>query len=175
LIKNKLFNAYLLLKLKLNIHNTIFKLGFSLLATIQLCFLFKPELQAQANLPKPNQIIKGFGYSDKGDSVEFIFGQQKKIIVMGVEVLLEKRINEINQVNVAGDFNGWNPDVAKFQMKKVNGNLFALTVSKSAIGEKGEQRQFKFVLNHKYWVEPPQEAQNKFTGKDGNTNLTLKL
>jgi hypothetical protein len=124
---------------------------------------------------KSDQNIAGFGYAEKGDSVEFIFGQQKKMIVSGVEVILEKRMNEINQVNVAGDFNAWNPDVAKFQMKKVDGTLFTLTVNKSAIGKKGELRQFKFVLNHKYWVEPPSEAQNKFTGKDGYTNLTLRL
>jgi len=167
--------VYLLLKFKLSILYTILKPGILLLATIQLCFLFKPELKAQSNASKPNQIITGFGYSDKGDSVEFIFGQQKKMIVSGVEVILEKRINEINQVNVADDFNGWNPDVAKFQMKKVDGTSFTLTVNKSAIGKKGELRQFKFVLNHKYWVEPPTEAQNKFTGKDGYTNLTLKL
>ncbi|HXB30975.1 MAG TPA: hypothetical protein VNW49_14200 [Puia sp.] len=126
-------------------------------------------------MSKSDQNIAGFGYAEKGDSVEFIFGQQKKMIVSGVEVILEKRMNEINQVNVAGDFNAWNPDVAKFQMKKVDGTLFTLTVNKSAIGKKGELRQFKFVLNHKYWVEPPSEAQNKFTGKDGYTNLTLRL
>ena len=160
---------------KLSTLNSFFNRSIFLLVAIQLCLLFKPELKAQSNVSKPNPIMNGFGYSDKGDSVEFIFGQQKKIIVGGVEVILEKRMNEINQVNVAGDFNGWNPDVAKFQMKKADGILFTLTVSKSAIGKKGELRQFKFVLNHKYWVEPPIEAQNKFTGKDGNTNLTLRL
>ncbi len=159
----------------MSIHNTIFSRSIFLLATIQLCFLFKYELQAQATVSKSDQNIAGFGYAEKGDSVEFIFGQQKKMIVSGVEVILEKRMNEINQVNVAGDFNAWNPDVAKFQMKKVDGTLFTLTVNKSAIGKKGELRQFKFVLNHKYWVEPPSEAQNKFTGKDGYTNLTLRL
>ena len=169
-----MFYTYLLSKIKLTIHNTIINRSFFLFATIQLFFLFKSELRAQANQSKPNQIITGFGYSDKGDSVEFIFGQQKKITVGGIEVILEKRINESNQVNVAGDFNGWNPDVAKFLMKKVDGTLFTLTVNKSAIGKKGEQRQFKFVLNHKFWVESPSEAQNKFTGKDGYTNLTLR-
>lgn len=173
-----MFNAYLLLKSTLIFHNTLFnkrKLGNFLLATIQLCFLFKTDLQAQAIGSKPNQIITGFGYLDKGDSVEFVFGQQKNITVSGVVVLLEKRINDIDQVNVAGDFNGWSPDAAKYQMKKVDGKLFKITVCKTEIGKKGELRQFKFVLNHKYWVEPPEEAQNKFTGKDGYTNLTLRL
>jgi hypothetical protein len=173
-----MINPYLLLKSSLTIRNTLFgnkKLPFQLLLIIQLCFLFNSNLVAQSNVSKSTTITTGFGYSDKGDSIEFIFGRQKNIIVGGVEVILEKRINEINQVNVAGDFNGWNPDVAKFEMKKAGGTLFTLTVNKSAIGKKGELRQFKFVLNHKYWVEPPSEAQNKFTGKDGYTNLTLRL
>jgi hypothetical protein len=174
-----MINPYLLSKSSLTIRNTLFgnkKLPYQLLFIVQLCFLFNSDLHAQSNGSKSAvPIITGFGYSDKGDSIEFIFGQQKNIIVGGVEVVLEKRINEINQVNVAGDFNGWNPDVAKFQMKKAGGTLFTLTVNKSAIGKKGELRQFKFVLNHKYWVEPPSEAQNKFTGKDGYTNLTLRL
>jgi hypothetical protein len=139
-----------------------------------VCFFCLPDLQAQATGSKQNQVITDFGYTDKGDSVEFVFGQQQKIIVSGVEVLLSKRINEINEVNVAGDFNDWKPDVPKFQMNKV-GYLFKLSINKSMLGKRGETRQFKFVLNHKYWVEPPAEAQNKFTGKDKNTNLTLRL
>lgn len=173
-----MFNPYLLLKSSLIIRNTSFsnkKLPVLLSFIAQLSFFCSPDLHAQPNGSKPSQIVTVFGYSDKGDSVEFIFGQQKKMIVSGVEVILEKRMNEINQVNVAGDFNAWNPDIVKFQMKKVDGTLFTLTVNKSAIGKKGELRQFKFVLNHKYWVEPPMEAQNKFTGKDGNTNLMLRL
>lgn len=145
-----------------------------LLCSFLLCFLFKPNFQAQGNGPGPNQTIAGFGYSDKGDSIEFVFGQQQKVTVSGIEVLLSNRINDINQVNVAGDFNGWNPDAPTFQMKKV-GSLFKITISKMALGKKGDLRQFKFVLNHKYWVEPPADAPNRFTGKDGYTNLTLRL
>jgi hypothetical protein len=48
-------------------------------------------------------------------------------------------------------------------------------VAKKQIGKKGETRQFKFVLNQIHWVEPPAGAANRYTGKDGNTNLTLKL
>ena len=138
---------------------------------VLVCFFSLSGLQAQATISKLNS---DFGYTDKGDSIEFIFGQQQKITVSGVEVILSKRINEINEVNVAGDFNDWKPDIPKFQMNKA-GSLFKLTINKSMLGKRGETKQFKFVLNHKYWVEPPEEAQNKFTGKDKNTNLTLKL
>ncbi|HEY4937024.1 MAG TPA: hypothetical protein VII44_10610 [Puia sp.] len=163
----------------MSIRNYIFlfsgKLGAFLRYTFLISLLFNSDLQAQPNGSNPNQGFSGFGYSDKGDSVEFIFGQQLKIIVSGVEILLANRINDINQVNVAGDFNGWNPDAFKYQMNKVDGKLFKITLSKNSLGKKGELKQFKFVLNHKYWVEPPAEASNKFTGKDGYTNLTLRL
>jgi fucose 4-O-acetylase-like acetyltransferase len=145
-----------------------------LVALLSVCFFSVSNLKAQEIGQKRNQTPAVCGYTDKGDSVEFVFGQQQKITVGGAEVLLSKWIDRINEVNVAGDFNEWNPDAPKFQMKKVGG-LFNITICKMTLGKKGETRQFKFVLNHKYWVEPPADAPNKFTGADKNTNLTLRL
>jgi len=116
-----------------------------------------------------------FGYTMKGDSVEFVFGQQKTIVIGHEVINLKDRFNEIKGVNVAGDFNNWNPKDAKYVAVMGKDNVFRLTVAKKQIGKKGETRQFKFVINQEYWVEPPKDAMNKFTGKDGNTNLTLKL
>lgn len=132
-------------------------------------------VQAQSKTTKGIETQSICGYIDKGDSVEFVFGQQRTIKTSGVEVILEKRFNEIDQVNLAGDFNGWNPDLTRYQMKKAGGTLYKITIAKSTLGKAGDLKQFKFVLNHKYWVEPPAQATNTFTGKDGNTNLTLKL
>jgi hypothetical protein len=132
-------------------------------------------VQAQSKSTKTTGTPSNFGYIDKGDSVEFVFGQQRTIKIGAVEVVLEKRINEINQVNLAGDFNGWNPDLTKYQLNKAGGTLYKITLCKSSLGKTGEIKQFKYVLNHKYWVEPPEQAINIFTGRDGNTNLTLKL
>ncbi len=115
------------------------------------------------------------GYLDMGDSIEFIFGQQSKIRIGNVQVLLKDRINEIHELNVAGDFNNWNPKDSKYIAVKGSNQQFRLTVAKSQLGKKGELRQFKFVINHTWWVEPPAEAVNQFKGRDGNTNLTLKL
>ena len=120
-------------------------------------------MKAQVNAPKSDPTYSKFGFTDLGDSVEFVFGRQKKIKVGGVEILLEKRFNEIKQVNIAGDFNGWNRDASKYQMSKVDGNLFKIRICKTSLGKKGELRQFKFVLNHEYWVEPPVEALNMDT------------
>ena len=111
----------------------------------------------------------------KGDSIEFIFGQEKTIIISGLVINLKDRFNEIKSVNVAGDFNNWNPKDVKYVAVMGNDKIFRLTVAKKQIGKKGETRQFKFVINQEHWVEPPKEAINRFTGKDGNTNLTLKL
>ncbi len=123
----------------------------------------------------PFQNNAAFGYTDKGDSVEFVFGQQKTIKIGMVTADLDKRRAEIKQVSVAGDFNNWKPGIAAYILKKTDAVLYKLVVSKATIGKKGESRQFKFVLNGKYWIEPPAEATNKITGKDGNTNLFLRL
>ena len=116
-----------------------------------------------------------YGYIDKGDSIEFRFGEQKTIKVGIMEFDLDKRRNEIKQVNLAGDFNGWSPNNAQFIMKKKGDKLYTLVLSKKSIGKKEETIKFKFVLNTTFWIEPPKEALNKITGTDRNTNLYLKL
>jgi hypothetical protein len=116
-----------------------------------------------------------FGYYDRGDSIEFVFIPQNKMIVSGTLVNLKDRFNEIKTINVAGDFNNWNPKDAKYVAVMGTDQMFRLVVAKMQIGRKGEIRQFKFVVNQVYWVEPPVEAANRYTGKDGFTNLTLKL
>ena len=125
-------------------------------------------------LPPENQKNKIYGYNERGDSIEFIFGQQNVNTIGITEFSLDKRRGEILSVHIAGEFNGWKPDDARYQMKKDN-KLFILILYKSTLGKKGERRQFKFVINGKYWIEPPKDAVNKFTGKDGNTNLYLTL
>ena len=40
------------------------------------------------------------GYTDKGDSIEFVFGQQATIRIGSLEIALEKRRDEIKQVNL---------------------------------------------------------------------------
>jgi hypothetical protein len=129
-------------------------------------------------IANPGHLIQAgriFGYIDKGDSIEFRFGDQKKIQVGLLDIDLDKRRSEIKTVNVAGDFNGWNPKNANFTLKKIDDKNFSFVLSKKSIGQKGETHLFKFVLNGVYWIEPPQEATNKIKGADRNTNLFLKL
>jgi len=121
------------------------------------------------------QSSTSYGYQDKGDSIRFIFGEQKTIKVGGLNINLDQRRNEIKQVNLAGDFNGWSPDNSQYILKKTDSKLYSIVLSKKSLGKKGEIRKFKFVLNGKYWIEPPAEALNKITGSDLNTNLFLQL
>lgn len=130
------------------------------------------------NPPIPSnsfQNLNAFGYIERGDSVEFRFGEQKNIKVGLVSIDLEKRRSEIKTVNLAGDFNAWNANNANFALKTTDKFIYKLVVHKKLIGQKGETHKFKFVLNGKYWIEPPQEALNKITGADRNTNLFIKL
>jgi hypothetical protein len=121
------------------------------------------------------QNLNSFGYIERGDSIEFRFGDQKKIKIGVLEIDLDKRRNEIKKVNLAGDFNGWNPNHPNFVFKKIDDKIYKLVINKNSIGQKGETHKFKFVLNGEYWIEPPQEALNKITGADHNTNLYIKL
>jgi hypothetical protein len=132
------------------------------LFVLAISMVVKSPIFGQQSVPK----IKQFGYFDKGDSVQFVFGQQKSIKVGIVAISLDQRRDEIKQVNLAGDFNGWSPDSKKYLLKKIDNIIYTLTLSKADIGKKGETRQFKFVLNEKYWIEPPAEAENKLTGKE---------
>ncbi|HEY2349998.1 MAG TPA: hypothetical protein VGH64_13330 [Puia sp.] len=126
---------------------------------------------AAKSQPRP----ANFGYIEKGDSMEFIFGQQKTITIGNQVIVLKDRFSEIMVVNVAGDFNFWNPRDVEFIAVMGNDKIFRLTIAKNKIGRKGESRQFKFVINQTHWVEPPKDAPNQITGKDRNTNLIINL
>ncbi len=137
----------------------------SLFVLLSLCLL-SINLNAQ---------MKNAGYIDRGDSIKFVFGDEETIIVGKTKISLNSRRGDIKQVNIAGDFNGWNNKDDHYELSKINDHQYAITLSKNVLGKKGELKQFKFVLNHTYWIEPPAYAVNKITGKDGNTNLFIKL
>jgi hypothetical protein len=121
------------------------------------------------------QNLNSFGYIDRGDSIEFRFGDQKKIKIGMLDIDLDKRRAEIKTVNLAGDFNAWSANNSNFTLKQVDAKIYKIVLPKKSIGQKGETHKFKFVLNGKYWIEPPHEALNIITGADHNTNLIIKI
>jgi hypothetical protein len=92
-----------------------------------------------------------------------------------LNIELDKRRGEIKTVNLAGDFNSWNANNPNFTLKQGEDKIYKIVLHKKSIGQKGETHKFKFVVNGKYWIEPPQEALNKITGDDHNSNLFIKL
>ena len=150
----------------------MFKL-FAILACTLLYLV--PGFNKNSNAACAFQNNLSSGYIDRGDSIEFIFGDQKIIKIGLMDIDLDKRWSEIKKVNLAGDFNGWSPNNVSFVMKQKANKIYTLAVSKKIIGLKGEVHKFKFVVNEKYWIEPPRDALNKITGSDHNTNLYLKI
>jgi hypothetical protein len=63
------------------------------------------------------------------------------MVIGGVEVILKDRFNEIMEVNVAADFNNWNPKDRKYVAVRGSDKLFRLMVAKKKqIGEKGRYK-----------------------------------
>ena len=108
--------------------------------------------------PNPN-----FGYRIENDSVTFIFEKPFNITT------------EIENVAVAGEFNNWNPKAEGFKLNKIGENVYQLTVNAASLGKPGEKKQFKFVVNETFWVEPAKQALNVIKDAQGNNNLSIEL
>lgn len=68
-------------------------------------------------------------------------------------------MDDIQQVNVAGTFNGWRPSDETWQMQKLKNNSFQLTISRDFF-DQGNLYFFKYVINGKKWIDPPKDAKN---------------
>ena len=77
----------------------------------------------------------------------------------------------IHRVAVAGEFNRWSTDA--WPMARAG----EWWIASHAITELESTRalQFKFVVNGRYWAEPPADAANRATVTDGGRNANLVL
>lgn len=86
---------------------------------------------------------------------------------------------EVQNVSVAGEFNGWKPKSEGFELQKTAENVYQLSLKADKLGKPGEVRQFKFVVNGTIWVAPPRYALNIHRdmpgNANGNANLVIKL
>jgi hypothetical protein len=108
--------------------------------------------------PDPN-----FGYRIENGLVIFTFEKPLNITT------------EIESVAVAGEFNDWNPKVEGFKLNKTADNIYQLTVKAESLGKPGEKKQFKFVVNETFWIEPAKHALNVVKDAQGNANLFIEL
>lgn len=106
-----------------------------------------------------------FGYREEGDKIIFHFERPTAF----------PRQMAIKNVTLAGDFNDWNPNDKEFKLKKMANDTYELEVKKTQLGQKGEKRFFKFVVNESFWVKPPRYARNQEDDGKGNVNLMIQL
>lgn len=104
-----------------------------------------------------------FGYRIEDGSVTFIFEKPHNVTT------------EIENVAVAGEFNNWNPKAEGFKLNKIGENIYKLTVKAENLGKRGEKKQFKFVVNETFWIEPAKQALNVIKDAQGNVNLVIEL
>jgi hypothetical protein len=125
---------------------------------------YEKYLKAKGFKPKKGVIE---GYSIVDEKVMFEFNISEKDI--------SKLKTKIESVSLAGEFNNWDPKNVDFQLSKVNETKYTLAIEKAKLGNKGERRHFKFVLNGSNWLDPNFESANKGSSNDSNTNLYLEL
>jgi serine-type D-Ala-D-Ala carboxypeptidase/endopeptidase len=95
-----------------------------------------------------------------------------------VKFIFKKPLNiatEIETVAVAGEFNDWNPKTEGFKLNKTDENVYQLTIKAESLGKPGEKKQFKFVVNKTFWIEPAKRALNVIKDAQGNVNLVIEL
>ncbi len=82
---------------------------------------------------------------------------------------------EVQNVSVAGEFNGWKPQSEGFELQRTAKNVYQLSLKADKLGKPGEVRQFKFVVNGTIWLDPPKQALNIQKDMQGHPNLGIKL
>lgn len=106
------------------------------------------------------------GYSIDGDEIVFSFDVRdyEKVTVAGTEVTLEIKDIKLNKLEVAGTFNGWTGD--GWKLDRSNDYFFSLRKKVSEL-DATSSNQFKFLINEKFWVEPPSHATNVVATDNG--------
>lgn len=104
-----------------------------------------------------------FGYKQEGNQVTFSFTKPDYLTVA------------IENVSVAGEFNGWNPKVEGYELAKTGDKTYQVTMKADRIGKPGERKQFKFVINGNIWLEPARQALNVAKDARGFPNLVIEL
>jgi Predicted Zn-dependent protease (DUF2268) len=114
------------------------------------------------------------GYKLENDRIKFVFKSQPNIVAFGNNGMVIYKASDfenIKNVNIAGDFNGWNKESEAYKMKRISTDVFELELPITEILKKGERKYFKFVINGQNWVEPQFKTTNKGSADGGSTNL----
>ena len=99
------------------------------------------------------------GYSIEGEDIVFTFDVRDydQVTVAGTEVTLELADIKLNKLEVAGTFNGWTGD--GWRLDRQDEYHFSLRKKVKELEATGSN-EFKFLINERFWVEPPADATN---------------
>lgn len=101
-----------------------------------------------------------YGYCIDGEDIVFTFNvtDYKKVTIDNTEVQLELGDINIRNVTVAGSFNKWSGK--GWQLVKKDEYVYELRKRVRDLNA-DSGASFKFLVNDKFWVEPPAFANNK--------------
>lgn len=105
---------------------------------------------------------ENYGYRIENDSVVFQYIHSKNL-----------KHDLINNISVAGTFNGWNPNHQLYQMSHQGNGIYELSIPKADLPNE-VTHEFRFVINKSSWLSVPKTIPNRTYSKKYN-NITLSL
>lgn len=118
------------------------------------------------------------GYTLKNNTITFTFNLDDKIVASSKIGLKEYSATEkqnFKTVAIVGDFNNWDLKSTAFELQKVTDSQYTVSIDPKKLGNKGETKYFKFVIDGQFWVEPKFYSSNKGSENNEQTNLFIKL
>ncbi len=114
-----------------------------------------------------------YGYTLSGSNVVFSFrASDYPTVTSGTSNdLFPIGDVRIHRVSVAGEFNRWSTEA----MAMVRAGEYWVATRPITEFESSRPFQFKFVINGRFWAEPPPDALNRALAKDGVANLMLQI
>lgn len=114
-----------------------------------------------------------YGYTLSGSNVVFSFrAADYPTVTSGTSNdLFPLSDVRIHRVSVAGEFNRWSTEA----MAMVRAGEYWVATRPITEFESSRPFQFKFVINGRFWAEPPPDALNRALAKDGVANLMLQI
>ena len=118
---------------------------------------------------------RAFGYHFSGDNIVFDFRPRDYTYVTSGETGEWIRLSDLRIVSVAvgGEFNRWSVD--RWPLTR-SGEWWVASRPIHDL-DSGRRQLFKFVINGRFWAEPPAGASNRVLAGDGSrvANLSLEI
>ncbi len=115
-----------------------------------------------------------FSFAQKDNSKGVVYGYKlaNNNIIFSYTVPLNKKIDSVKSITIAGSFNNWNAADRGYKLTSKDNRIFVLTLPESSF-EKDRLYTFKFVINGDTWLDAPDSALN-IDGSHYN-NLTFAI